>query len=318
MHRFPDRRYFTQKSAETKFRAPELEKLYRLMLLLSELNRGELIEFLALRGGTTINLCYQDLPRLSIDIDLVSITNGSKENMLKNRETIRERISKIFEQAGYELDPHLKDYALDRYELKYRNAFDAADRLKVEVNYVSSRVPIYGMSRYRAKDLFGMSMEEIQTLSIVEVYGSKIEALVKRHTPRDLFDVYVLATHGGIDIAELRKCTIFSCCAEIPWDFRDLIKHNPADQITEREVNDELVPFLRTDRGFDVDHAKGIVRRFLDQLFTLDSDERDFLDRFFDEGKYIPNLLFPDKEHLQEHPGIKWRLEQLGRGVGTA
>jgi len=47
-HRFQDRRYFAQKSAETKFRAPELEKLYRLMLLLSELNRGELPEYLAL------------------------------------------------------------------------------------------------------------------------------------------------------------------------------------------------------------------------------------------------------------------------------
>lgn len=318
MHKIPDKRYFQAKSAETKFRAPELEKLYRIMLILSEINRGEFNDYLALRGGTAINLCYEELPRLSIDIDLAAIRNGNKETMLKDREVARKQLIAIFKSAGYETDSHLDDYALDRFELKYRNTFNSPDRIKIEINYISSRIPIYGIANGRPHNIFDISLESVQTLSLAEIYGSKIEALIKRHAARDLFDVYLLAEHNKKkmdDISQLRKCTLFSCCVEIPWDFRKSLEGNPADAITEKQIKDELQPYLRHDYNFNLDSAKEIVGIFCKELFRLESDEQRFLQSFFESREYSLKLLFPHEDHLLDHPGIKWRLQQMGKST---
>jgi predicted nucleotidyltransferase component of viral defense system len=318
LHKIPDKRYFQAKSSETKFKAPELEKLYRIMLILSEINRGELNRYLALRGGTAINLCYEELPRLSIDIDLAAITNGNKEKMLNDREVVRKQLIAILNGAGYQIDSHLDDYALDRFELRYRNAFDSPDRMKVEINYISSRIPIYGITNGKPHNIFDISLERVQMLSLAETYGSKIEALIKRHAVRDLFDVYLLTEHREkkmIDISKLRKCTIFSCCVEIAWDFRKSLASNPADAITEKQVRYELQPYLRYDYNFNLNFVKKIVGRFCNELFRLESEEQKFLQSFYTDKEYLLKLLFPKEDHLTDHPGIKWRLQQMDRST---
>lgn len=291
-----------------------LEKLYRIMLLLSEVNSSELSEYLALRGGTAINLCYEQLPRLSIDIDLVAIRNGDRDKMLTYRQMMRSQLSELLKSVGYRLDTHFAEYALDRFELNYRNIFGSPDRLKVEINYVSARIPVYDPILVRPLNLFEIDVEDIKTLSVPEVYGSKIEALFKRGAARDLFDVYMLAKSNKttIDPATLKKCSIFSCCVEIPWDFRASLTRNPADAIEENQVKQDLRPYLNQKGHFNLSDAKVVVGGFCRDLLKLDNDEQQFLQGFFDDKKYLPNLLFPDKNHLRDHPGIAWRLQQLG------
>ena len=292
-----------------------LEKLYRIMLILSEVNAAGLSEYLALRGGTAINLCFEQLPRLSVDIDLVAIRDGNKENMLRDKLTIRERLSEIAESAGYELDTHFGTYALDRFELKYRNIFDSPDLLKIEINYISARIPIYEPINARPMNLFDISVEAVRTLAFPEVYGSKIEALLKRGAARDLFDVYTLARRSreSLEVSKLRKCAIFSCCVEIPWDFRASLTQNPADNIRERQVKQDLHPFLRQNTQFDLSEVREIVERFWRNVFRLDPDEQQFLQSLFEDRKYLPTVLFPGEDHLKDHPGIAWRLQQLSR-----
>jgi predicted nucleotidyltransferase component of viral defense system len=311
--RIPDRGYFDRISAEMGFSAWPLEKLYRIMEILYEVNIGELNEYLALRGGTAINLCYTQLPRLSIDIDFVLTRDGDRNNMMRDRAVVRRRIMGILESGGYETDPHLDDYALDRFEAKYKSIFGSADRLKVEINYISSRIPIYPPTDAKPLNVFGTSLERVRTLSTHEIYGSKIEALIKRHAPRDLFDVNMLVKGFGhrIDVSKLRKCTIFSCCVEIPWDFRADLAHNPADIISEKDVRDDLRPYLTGDRGFDLSEAKKTVGDFCSKLFKLGSEESEFLRALFEDGKCLIDLLFPSAGHLRDHPGMKWRLQQL-------
>ena len=102
-----------------KVQSSELEKVYRLMLILSEINRGALNGYLALRGGTAINLCFtKQLPRLSIDIDLVLSRDGDREAMLRDRKFVRKQLFGIFKSAGYATDPYLNYYALDQFDLK--------------------------------------------------------------------------------------------------------------------------------------------------------------------------------------------------------
>jgi len=113
----PDVAYFQRKSAETGFHAPELEKIYRLSLMLTEINRGPLKEYLALRGGTAINLCYNQLPRLSVDIDLALIRDGNKERMQADRTYLRTQLPAIAKAQNYEVQSDLSDYSLDQFRL---------------------------------------------------------------------------------------------------------------------------------------------------------------------------------------------------------
>jgi predicted nucleotidyltransferase component of viral defense system len=292
-----------------------LEKLYRIILILSEVNAAGLSEYVALRGGTAINLCFEQLPRLSIDIDLVATSDGNRENMLRDRLSIRGRLSEIVVSAGYELDTHFGAYALDRFELKYRNIFNSPDMLKIEINYIAARIPIYEPITVKPTSLFDASIQGIRTLSFPEVYGSKVEALLKRGAARDLFDIYMLARRGKerLELPKLRKCALFSCCVEIPWDFRASLARNPADNMQERQVRQDLHPFLRQNTNFELSEVRQTVGGFWADLFRLESDERQFLESLFEERRYLPALLFPDADHLKDHPGIAWRLQQLSR-----
>jgi predicted nucleotidyltransferase component of viral defense system len=315
LHRIPDRKYFHAKSADTRFRAPELEKVYRLMLILSEINRGALNGYLALRGGTAINLCFtKKLPRLSIDIDLVLARDGDREAMLRDRKFVRKQLFGIFKSAGYAIDSYLNYYALDQFDLRYVNAFGGRDRVKVEINYLASRVPIYPIAKSKPHNIFDIDLESVKTLSGMEIYGSKIEALIKRSAPRDLFDVFHLAHNGRMpseDISKLRKCTIFSCCVEMNSDFRKSLSSNPADAVDAKQVSNELIPYLREGYNFNFASAKNTVGIFCKRLFKLRINEQRFLGEFFDHKQYKPKLLFPNQKNLAEHPGIKWRLQQM-------
>lgn len=245
---------------------------------------------------------------------MVLVRDGDKEKMLADREHLRKQLVVVTKAAGYEIDSYLEDYAVDVFRLKYKNAFNAQDGIKVEINYVAGRIPIDPLEMHKPHDLFDLELEPVQTLSVHEVYASKVEALIKRRAPRDFFDVYLLATSNLVQIPELRSRTIFSCCVEIPYDFRDALKVNPADQITQEQVTNELQPYLRNDTEFNLTEAKASVGGFSQELLKLEQTQDEFLDRFFDRGEYVPDLLFPGKNHLKDHPGMKWRLQQLGKG----
>jgi predicted nucleotidyltransferase component of viral defense system len=309
----PDRKFFQRRSAETKFRAPELEKIYRLILMLSEINRSNLKDYLALRGGTAINLCYNQLPRLSVDIDWVLVRDGDKNHMQTDREYLRQQLPKIAEGAGYRVDPYLRDYSSDTFQLRYINAFGGQDTIKLDINYIAGRVPIDPLESRKPYDLFETYPDSIQILSIHEVYASKIEALIRRHAARDLFDVHQLAKLGLAPISDLRPRTLFSCCVEIPDDFRSKLGANPADLITPNQIIDELRPYLRKDAQFDLTEAQQTVGDFCKNLFSLEQRHIDFLDNLFDRQTYSPDLLFPGRSDLRDHPGMKWRLQQLSR-----
>ncbi len=63
-----------------------LKQVRFLIHILSEIKQNN--NNFALKGGTAINLFYQDLPRLSIDIDLVYLPIKKREQSLKEIENI--------------------------------------------------------------------------------------------------------------------------------------------------------------------------------------------------------------------------------------
>lgn len=89
-----------------------------------------------LKGGTAINLALFDLPRLSVDIDLDYVPNSDRDEMLKNRTIITDKITAYMQNEGYALSPNSRFFhSLDGLLFTYTNAGGRPDVIKGETNY---------------------------------------------------------------------------------------------------------------------------------------------------------------------------------------
>lgn len=158
-----------------KFNLDTLEKVFRLSELLKLLNESEeLKEKYILKGGTAINLCLFDFPRLSVDIDMNFNSNCSKEEILEMRELHRKLINAFVAQDGYTIDPKSRfTFTLDSYLLKYTNAAGTRDNIKIELNY-SNRIQILESINYKVSSKLADNESILALLNKVELVSNRI------------------------------------------------------------------------------------------------------------------------------------------------
>ena len=164
-----------------------LEKVYRLADILEYLNTDPILkDSLALKGGTAINLTVFNLPRLSVDIDLDYLGADSREEMLNNREIINLTVSKFMDANGYTLSPKSKNpHSLDSWMYDYINVAGNKDNIKIEINY-SMRAHVFPAIEKKIITEHFNSDYGIKCLSAIEIFGSKINALLSRAAARAL------------------------------------------------------------------------------------------------------------------------------------
>jgi predicted nucleotidyltransferase component of viral defense system len=299
-----------------KFNRDTLEKVLRLSELLTLFNGNEELKGkYVLKGGTAINLCLFDFPRLSVDIDMNFNFNSSKEEMLEMRELHRKLISAFVALDGYTIDPKSRfTFTLDSYLLKYTNAAGSRDNIKIELNY-SNRIQILEPVNYKLSSKI-IDNESILALNKVELYGSKIAALIGRTTARDVFDVFQLINNqilldNELDI--LKKCSIFYLLMSNEFQpFGDLLNQfkKNMENLSFSAIKRNLIPLLHVGETIDIDDIKQTVSQFIGTLFELTETEQKYIDSF-NEGKYNPELLF-DKtiaDRLKEHPMVLWKMK---------
>lgn len=269
---------------------------------------------LALKGGTAINLTIFNLPRLSVDIDLDFSKNVTRDEMMATRSIINDRIEKFMKANGYLLSPKSKQYhALDSFVYEYSNSGGMKDNIKVEINYMLRCHVLETEQRH-----FESSWEPIgvSVLSVapIEIFASKIVALINRTAPRDLYDIYNLVKFGLIDESDeplLRKCVVFYSAigAESPpFEFQ----FNMIDQVTQNRIKTDLYPVLRNKDKFDLKTAQMQVKAWLESLLKLEDNEQEFLDAFRNKT-YQPELLFESTEiveRIRNHPMALWKCSQ--------
>jgi len=298
-----------------KFNRDTLEKVLRLSELLKLFNENK--EFkgkYVLKGGTAINLCLFDFPRLSVDIDMNFNSNSSKEEMLKMRELHRKLISAFVALDGYTIDPKSRfTFTLDSYLLKYTNAAGSRDNIKIELNY-SNRVQILEPVNYELSSKL-IDNESILALNKIELYGSKIAALIGRTTARDVFDVFQLINNQILldnELEMLKKCSIFYLLMSNEFQtFHDLLNQfkKNMENMSFSSIKRNLIPLLHVGETIDIDVFKQTVSQFIGRLFELTETEQTYIDSF-NAGEFNPELLF-DKaiaDRLKEHPMVLWKM----------
>lgn len=311
------RDYIENISKETGFIGSTLEKVERLIRILEWMNSDEkLNKLLALKGGTAINTAVFNFPRLSVDIDLDLTENLSKEEMIKERETVHNLLINYLNSNNYKINMEKsKDvYALDSIVAEYIDIKGNIDNIKIEINYMN-RVHILETKKIDVStDVFKDKHLTIHCIHPIEIYAAKLCALLSRTTARDLYDVYTLSKYDLFDDEEkklLKQCFMLEYIAVNDYKLKDM-KIDNIEKLKRQDIKTKLLPTLkdRNPRNSNIDEMKQAVREYLKDILIVDDKTKEFYDKF-QKGIYEPELLFDNEEiieRIKEHPMIIWKL----------
>lgn len=258
----------------------------------------------AMKGGTALNFFVQDLPRLSVDIDVVFVPHQTPRdtalaeiaNELSALQTRINRRGIRAELTSSKTGDETKLFARrDRIEVK------------IEINHVfrGTLLPVETRSLTKtATDLFTTALA-VPTLAVAELYGSKLVAAMDRQHPRDLFDVHGMFQRFGLT-PEIVECFVGYIAG-----------HNrPVHEVLGSRDIDLARPFDNEFAGMErlpvslrvLEEARIRLRREL--AVALTADHKRFLIGLV-AGQ--PPWGAMQCRHLAELPAIQWKLQNLAR-----
>ena len=260
----------------------------------------------ALKGGTAINLFLYDLPRLSVDIDLVytNLEHEGRESALEAIETALRDVSILLERKlGVTVRPTTSG---SEHESKLFISRGPV-LLKVEVNHVF-RGAVYplvtGTLSPQAQARFSRALS-VPMLDPDEVYASKLVAALDRQHPRDLFDVMMMLEEGGITPRMRRAFTVYLAGHNRPM--HELLSPRPKD--IRAEFESDFVGM--TNREVSIEQLEDVRERLFRELpVSLDEAERSFL---ISVNRCEPDWGILGLTGLDKLPAIKWKLLNLGK-----
>ncbi len=262
----------------------------------------------ALKGGTAINLFLREMPRLSVDLDLVFT-----DHRLPRAEALG-AINEALRVARDQLAKRrLKVQAVSAADMGETKLLVQRDDLsvKIEVNTVIRGTvhPTKTMALTAAASDALMADLELPLLSPEDIYGGKLVAAMDRQHPRDLFDVMELFAHGGIT-PEIRRAfvvylashnrTLHEVLFPTPKDIRLAYEGSFAGMTTEPVTMEALLETRD--------------RLFQELPAALDANEREFLRTLV---HVEPDWALLGIAHLKELPAIRWRLQNLEKLART-
>ncbi|MCQ2194171.1 MAG: nucleotidyl transferase AbiEii/AbiGii toxin family protein [Paludibacteraceae bacterium] len=309
--------YIERIAQEKGFLRDNLEKVMRLAEILSYFGKSEQLgKSLALKGGTAINLTVFEMPRLSVDIDLDFCLDVSREEMIDIRQSVNKEILYYMSAEGYVLKPGTKNpHTLDSWVFGYTNAAGNLDNIKIEINYSDRCHALPVIEKEVHIDFLGNM--KVNVISPIELFASKINALISRAAIRDIYDVNGMICEqlfkSEEEINLLRKIFIFymavgsSCKAEDVTLQRKNFKH--IETLGFAQVRAQLIPVLRKNEKFDYLTCKERVLDFLNNFLIFSENEKSFI-AHFNQREYQPELLFGDSditERIKNHPMALWK-----------
>ena len=257
----------------------------------------------ALKGGTAINLFVRDMPRLSVDLDLVfpDHTLPRDEALARINEAVRQAAERL-KKRGFQT--HAPAALAGETKLLVRRG---SVQVKIEVNFVmrGTARPVRQASLTPAARDVLMADLEIPVVSLEDMYGGKLVAALDRQHPRDLFDAMQLFAHEGITPGIRRAFVVYLASSNRPVhevlfpplrDIRHDFEHNFQGMTAEPVPLDALLA------------ARERLVREIQQ--GLDDDERRFL---LSLVAGTPECALLGIGHLEHLPGVRWKLHNLAQ-----
>lgn len=260
-------------------------------------------DIFALKGGTAINLFVRDLPRLSVDIDLVYLPIAARTDSI---DAIHQGFARIARNLRKRLGVKVTEQKSgDGAKLIVRAG---AAQIKVEVSPVLRGTvfePEVRPVRPAVEDRFGYA--EMLVVALPDLYAGKIAAALDRQHPRDLFDILYLYENEGITDDLFKAFLVY------------LVSHNrPPYELLAPNLLDLGVLYAGEFRGMTVEPVP--LASLLDIRAKLIAEIQDrareegpaaFLRSFFAANPDWSQVALPiDASRL---PAVQWKLQNLTR-----
>lgn len=259
------------------------------------------LERLALKGGTAINLFVQDLPRLSVDIDLAYTGLEGREEALGSIHESLQIVGDALRVQGLRVHGSPLRGTASWVKLVIS---DGSVQVKVEVSPVLRGTvyePVRRQTTPAVQARFGFV--EVPVLALPDLYAGKLVAALDRQHPRDLFDVQLFLQQGRLNRDVMLAFVVY------------LISHG-------RPLHEVLRPtFKPLAREFDTAFAGMTAEPVtLAQLETtreemlaavhagLTVDDRAFL---FSVARGAPEWARLPLTGIQNLPAVRWKLHNV-------
>lgn len=257
----------------------------------------------ALKGGTAINLFYMELPRLSVDLDLVYLPIEARDISLPSIDaklkSLKERLEKVFPYLRIRTNPAPPE--LSRQLICRRED----TQIKIEVNTVIRGTLYPSVNKPLSQEVQRIFKKnaQMQIVSIEDLYGSKICAALDRQHPRDLFDIklfferytltreifnaflFYLISHNR-PIAEVIRPTLLDISKSYEQDFLGMTKE-PVSIESLLEARSLLIKSIFA-------HMSNKDKEF---LLSVKAGE--------------PNWSLLDIPNIEHYPSVVWKIKNV-------
>lgn len=256
----------------------------------------------ALKGGTAINLFLHDMPRLSVDLDLVYTDHQpARDEALQHIGAALTAAATTLESRNMRCE---RGSSAEETKLFIeRNRI----RVKIEVNHVFRGTVLPAVACplcENTQDTFFTDIK-LPVLHPDELYGSKLVAAMDRQHPRDLFDVMGLYARDGLSQG-IVECFV-SYLAGHNRPVHEVLFANQID--IARSYANEFVGMTREPLALD-DLLQVRSRLFTELPSALTSSHREFL---LSLVRCEPDWSLMACTHLKDMPAIQWKLANLQR-----
>lgn len=258
----------------------------------------------AMKGGTAINLFVQDMPRLSVDIDVVFVPHDLARD--KAMQAISDELAAA--QARVKTLGHDAELRKTKDGTEAKMFVRSGDaEVKVEVNFVFRGTVLPAQQRSLTPAAHQMFSADIQVpvLAEAELYGSKLVAALDRQHPRDLFDVQLMLTRHGWDEALLDCFVVYLAGHNRPMHEVLFPYLKPLDAVFTAEFEGMTTAPVRLDALLATRHRmlqelpRALLPRHCEFLLSMVRAEPDW-------------SLLPQR-HLAQLPALQWKLQNLRR-----
>jgi hypothetical protein len=258
----------------------------------------------AMKGGTALNLFVQDMPRLSVDIDVVFVPyelerNDALQAIGDDLAAAKGRLEKLGLQATLRKTKEGNEAKLF--------VSDGDSEVKVEVNFVFRGTvlpPVPTPMTAVAENMFSANIV-VPVLATPELYGSKLVAALDRQHPRDLFDVQLMFARFGLPAEFLDCFVVYLAGHDRPVHEVLFPNEQDIDVIFEAEF------IGMTNTPVTLEELKATRRRLMAELPKALSDhQRGFL---LSLVQAEPDWSLLPFAHVQHLPAIRWKLMNLAK-----
>lgn len=258
----------------------------------------------AMKGGTALNLFVHDMPRLSVDIDLVYLNHADSRqvalaNIDREMAALRDRLN------ARNLTVAAVPRTLEGDSTLLINK--GAVQVKVEANFVFRGTVLPPVNRalsQKTADAFAAELE-VPLLAVDELYGSKFVAAMDRQHPRDLFDVLQMYEAGGISDAAV-ECFVTYLAGH----------KRPIHEVLFATAKDVALEYKSafvgmTAKPVPLDDLLACRERLFKELpARLTENHRHFLVSL---AKLEPRWELLQCPHAAELPALRWKIENLAK-----